>query len=185
MSQPAIFLDRDGVIIENRENYVRSWYDVEIFPQAVDALVAISQIPYLVILVTNQSAVGRGYITYENAVYINQRLLAIIRAAGGRIDAVYMCPHLPEVGCACRKPQPGLIIQAAAELNIDLSQSVIIGDALTDIQAGQAAGIGELVLVRTGRGHLQESLLPIGILPSIFIFDDLREAVFSPSLALF
>lgn len=176
MKQPAIFLDRDGVIIENCSNYVRSWADVVIFPQAVAALAAVRDCPYRIVLVTNQSAVGRGHISHATAAAINDRLLAHVRAAGGRIDAVYMCPHGPDDGCDCRKPQPGLLLRAAEELDIDLSRSVMIGDALTDVMAGQAAG-ARTVLLRTGRGGDQERLPAAAKLPPFLIFDTLADAL--------
>lgn len=176
MKQPAIFLDRDGVIIENCSNYVRSWADVAIFPQAIAALAAIHDCPYRIVLVTNQSAVGRGHITLATATAINDRLLAHVRAAGGRIDAVYMCPHGPDDGCDCRKPQPGLLLQAAEELGIDLSRSVMIGDALSDVMAGQAAGV-RAVLLRTGRGRVQERLPAAAALPPFLIYDTLADAL--------
>jgi D-glycero-D-manno-heptose 1,7-bisphosphate phosphatase len=177
MGQPAIFLDRDGVIIENRSDYVRSWADVEVFPQALEALSALSGSPYRVILVTNQSAVGRGHISAETATAINDRLLAVIHEAGGRVDAVYMCPHDPAAGCACRKPQPGLLLRAAEDLNLALEQSVMIGDALSDIRAGQAAGVRRCVLLRTGRGRVQERLPEAASLPPFVVYDSLLEAL--------
>lgn len=177
MGQPAIFLDRDGVIIENRSDYVRSWADVEVFPQALQALAALSRGPYLVVLVTNQSAVGRGHISAATAAGINDRLLEVIREAGGRVDAVYMCPHDPADGCACRKPRPGLLRRAAEELDLALERSVMIGDALTDIQAGQAAGVGRCVLLRTGRGRDQERLPEAAGLPPFTVYDDLLAAL--------
>jgi D-glycero-D-manno-heptose 1,7-bisphosphate phosphatase len=181
MRQPAIFLDRDGVIIENRGDYVRSWADVEVFPQALQALAVLSRGPYLIILVTNQSAVGRGHISAETAAGINSRLLAVIREAGGRVDAVYMCPHDPAAGCACRKPRPGLLLRAVEELELDLERSVMIGDALTDIRAGQAAGVGRCVLLRTGRGRDQERLPEAAGLPPFAVYDDLQAALDSLS----
>lgn len=176
MKQPALFLDRDGVIIENCPNYVRSWADVVIFPPAVAALAAIRDCPYRIVLVTNQSAVGRGHISLATATAINDRLLAHVRAAGGRIDAVYMCPHGPDDGCDCRKPQPGLLLRAAAELDIDLSRSVMIGDALSDVMAGQAAG-ARAVLLRTGRGGDQERLPAATELPPFLVCDTLADAL--------
>ncbi len=155
---PALFLDRDGVIIENRANYIRSWDDVEIYPQALQALAQIRHIPYKIILVTNQSVVGRGLITLARAQMINDRLISEIEKGNGRIDAVYMCPHAPHNNCACRKPQPGLLLQAAADHAIDLSRSIMIGDALTDIAAGQAAGVAHTILLRAGRGTAQAQL---------------------------
>jgi D-glycero-D-manno-heptose 1,7-bisphosphate phosphatase len=152
---PAIFLDRDGVIIENRQTYVRRWEDVEIYPQALAALVQAKSTPYKLIIVTNQSAVGRGIIPLATAWEVNNRLVETIEHAGGRIDGVFMCPHAPYENCECRKPKPGLLLQAAQHLSLDLSRSVMIGDALSDLLAGQAAGIPLTVLVRTGRGARQ------------------------------
>lgn len=152
---PALFLDRDGVMIENRANYVRSWEDVEIYPQALQALAAIHQTPFKIIVVTNQSAVGRGLISLATAEDINEQLLAIIRAAGGRIDDVLMCPHAPAADCDCRKPRPGLLRQAAARHRLDLPRSILIGDALTDLAAGQNAGLADTILLLTGRGQAQ------------------------------
>ena len=176
MKHPALFLDRDGVIIENCSNYVRSWADVAIFPQAVAALAAVRDCPYRIVLVTNQSAVGRGLISQATAEAINDRLLAHVRAAGGRIDAVYMCPHGPDDGCDCRKPLPGLLLRAAEELDIDLSRSVMIGDALSDVMAGQAAGT-RAVLLRTGRGGDQERLPGAAHLPPFLVCDTLADAL--------
>lgn len=177
MSRPAIFLDRDGVIIENRVNYVRSWADVEVFPQAVEALIGVRHSPYCIVLVTNQSAVGRGLITYEIADAINHKLMVVIREAGARVDAIYMCPHAPQEDCDCRKPLPGLLLKAAEELDLDLSNSVMVGDALTDIQAGQAAGVRQSILVRTGRGRDQEQLLSAAERSTMMVFDTLHEAL--------
>ena len=127
--KPAIFLDRDGVIIENRSTYVRSWDDVEIFPAAVEILSKMASHPYLFVLVTNQSVVGREIISLKAAQKINQRLITELNDMGCRIDGVFMCPHAPEDRCFCRKPQPGLLYQAAQSLQIDLSRSIMIGDA--------------------------------------------------------
>lgn len=150
---PGIFLDRDGVIIEYRANYVRSWEDVEIYPQALRVLKRIRSLDRQIVIITNQSAVGRGLVSLQKANDINQRLLEEIHKAGGRIDGLYLCPHTPEEGCPCRKPKPGLILQAARDLDIDLKHSILIGDNLTDLQAGQAAGIARVALVRTGLGE--------------------------------
>jgi D-glycero-D-manno-heptose 1,7-bisphosphate phosphatase len=171
---PGLFLDRDGVIIVNRSSYVCSWGDVVFYPGALTALRRIRSSPYKVILVTNQSAVGRGIISISQAEEINARVVEAIQQAGGCVEGVYMCPHTPEDGCACRKPQPGLILQAARELFLDVDQSILIGDALSDILAGQAAGIRHTILVRTGRGSRQVSLpYPPGtksftVLPDLF-----------------
>jgi D-glycero-D-manno-heptose 1,7-bisphosphate phosphatase len=152
---PAIFLDRDGVLIENRADYVRDWSQVQIIPEAILALTLPLLKKYKIVMVTNQSVVGRGLIGLETAREINQRLIELIRAQGGQMDRVYMCPHKPEDGCSCRKPLPGLLLQAARELSLDLQRSWMIGDAWTDLQAGQRADIGHSILLRTGRGPEQ------------------------------
>ncbi|MCP4426381.1 MAG: HAD family hydrolase [Chloroflexi bacterium] len=177
MLYPALFLDRDGVIIENRANYVRSWADVEIFPQAIVALARIRRSPYKIFLVTNQSAVGRGIITLETAQAINDRLVKMIEGKNGRVDAVYMCPHAPGDNCSCRKPKPGLLLQAAANHAIDLSRSIMIGDALTDLAAGKAAGVAQTILLRTGRGNVQAQLPQAAQYAPFPIYDTLTDAL--------
>jgi D-glycero-D-manno-heptose 1,7-bisphosphate phosphatase len=175
--EPAIFLDRDGVLIENRPSYVRSWEDVHIFHHALVALARISSAPYKIVLVTNQSAVGRGLISLQVAWGINKRLVSVIEGAGGRIDGVFMCPHAPQDQCACRKPKPGLLIQAARELSIDLSRSFLIGDAISDLQAGQAAGINKTVLVRTGLGAMQATSSLLNLLNPYLISENVSDAL--------
>ena len=138
---PAIFLDRDGVLIENRADYIRDWSQVVIFPDAIRALSNTDLENFKVVIVTNQSAVGRGIISLRAAQYINDELVKTIRGQNGRIDGAYLCPHDPNAGCDCRKPKPGLLLQAAKELSLDLKRSWMIGDAWTDVQAGQAAGV--------------------------------------------
>jgi histidinol-phosphate phosphatase family protein len=129
------------------------------------------------VIVTNQSAIGRGLITLSEAEAINQRLVAEIEAAGGRIDAVFMCPHAPEENCTCRKPLPGLLYQAAELISIDLKNSILIGDALSDIMAGQTAGIQKNVLVRTGRGAVQANLANTVSVEPFLVYDTLAQAL--------
>jgi D-glycero-D-manno-heptose 1,7-bisphosphate phosphatase len=174
---PAIFLDRDGVIIQNRESYVRSWKDVEFLPSSLQALKLLSQTAYKIAITTNQSAIGRGTITIEQAEAINQRIIKKITEAGGRVDGLFMCPHTPDDHCTCRKPLPGLILQAAKALSIDLPSSAMIGDALSDIQAGSAAGIETLILVKTGRGKEQLQLHQTASYPNCLITYDLLSAI--------
>lgn len=174
---PAIFLDRDGVIIENRPKHVRTWNDVEIFPQALDALARIAESPTKIIIVTNQSCIGRGLIHPDVADEINQRLVRKIKRAGGRMDGVYMCPHKPSDLCNCRKPRPGLLLEAAQAHSIDLTKSFMIGDSLSDLQAGRSAGVKQVALVRTGRGA-QEEMSPKAAQISPFpVFESLSRAL--------
>ena len=178
----AIFLDRDGVLIENRSDYVRDWSQVRIIPEAIHALSLTPARNYKIVIVTNQSAIGRGLIQPEKADEINRQLFNLIRHHGGQVDGVYVCPHKPDDGCFCRKPKPGLLLQAANELSLDLQRSWMIGDAWSDVQAGQRAGVLQNIILKTGRGT--EQLLgprPEEIAASL-IFDNLPlafDAIFS------
>ena len=174
---PAIFLDRDGVIIENRSDYVLSWDDVHFYPQALTALEMVKHSPYKIIIVTNQSAVAKGLISIEAGFEINRRIHDEITRNGGRIDGIYMCPHQAEDGCDCRKPKPGLIYQASGDLDIDLHHSIMIGDALSDIQAGMAAGINKNILLLTGRGQQQSKLPGAAFLQPFTVHQNLQEAI--------
>jgi len=172
----AVFLDRDGVINENREDYVKSWDEVRFLPCALEALAQLASLPFLIVLTTNQSPIGRGILTAEEVEAINQRLVAEIEAHGGRVDGVYTCPHHPDEGCGCRKPQPGLLYQAAQDLGLDLGRSYLVGDALSDIQAALAAGCRP-ILVLTGRGREQQPLLEAHGFDPFPVVRDLTEAI--------
>jgi D-glycero-D-manno-heptose 1,7-bisphosphate phosphatase len=175
--RPAIFLDRDGVIIENRANYVRSWDDVAFIPPALRALAWAKQSPYLFIIVTNQSFVGRGLATLHQAEEINRLVVNEIVRNDGRIDGVYMCPHAPRDRCSCRKPKPGLLLQAAQDHSLDLSRSFMVGDALSDLKAAEAAGVNNRVLVLTGRGTEQTALPEAVTLKPFLTCQSLEEAL--------
>lgn len=177
MATPAIFLDRDGVIIENRANYVRDWSDVTFIGSAMEAMVTLARLSLPIIIVTNQSAVGRGIITKSVAEEINQQLVKAIEKFGGRVNAVFMCPHSPKDHCNCRKPEPGLLFQASRDLDITLSRSILVGDALTDIEAGRNAGVGRTALVLTGRGKAQLNLPEAASLKPFEVFSDLKALV--------
>jgi D-glycero-D-manno-heptose 1,7-bisphosphate phosphatase len=174
---PAIFLDRDGILIENCSNYVRDWSQVKIFPEAINALSLPFVKKYKIVIITNQSVVGRGLITLQTAKDINDRLVNLINRQGGQVDGVYICPHKPDDGCKCRKPKPGLFFQAAEELSLDLKRSWMIGDAWSDIQAGQAAGLRQMILVKTGRGAEQLLQPRPDDLSNYLILDDLPQAM--------
>jgi D-glycero-D-manno-heptose 1,7-bisphosphate phosphatase len=173
----ALFLDRDGVIIENRDHYVRTWADVSFYPQALRALASIAGLDLKIVVVTNQSAVGRGIISLEQAEALNEGILDEIRQAGGRVDGLYMCPHAPADDCDCRKPMPGMFHLAHEDLDIDLDRAVMVGDAYTDLQAAQAAGVPHLVMVRTGRGLAQEKVALEAGARDFLAFETLEEAI--------
>jgi D-glycero-D-manno-heptose 1,7-bisphosphate phosphatase len=171
----AIFLDRDGVLIENQPGYVRSWADVQVLPGVPQALEMLRLEGFVLLVVSNQSVVGRGLMSLETMQMLNRQIEAELLRLGGGVDASYLCPHAPNEGCACRKPQPGLLLQAAQDWQVDLQQSFLIGDALTDLQAGRAAGARPL-LVRSGRGAAQERLLDPQEWSDLAIFDNLADA---------
>ncbi len=155
----AVFLDRDGVIIENRADHVKCWSEVRFFAGSREAMKRLAASPRAIVIVSNQAVVGRGLLDEEVAWQLQRQIEAEIVAGGGRIDASYLCPHHPQAGCVCRKPAPGMLLQAARDLDLDLPRSWLIGDALSDLEAARAAGVRG-ILVRTGRGAEQQKLLP-------------------------
>ena len=173
----AIFLDRDGVLIENRSDYVLNWSQVRVLPEAIHALSVAAIRDYKIVIVTNQSAVGRGLISLETAADINNRLVSLIHHHGGHVDAVYMCPHKPEEDCPCRKPKPGLLLRAAQELSLDLQRSWMIGDAWSDVWAGHSAGVRQSILLTTGRGREQLLEFPPENPADCLICDTLPNAI--------
>jgi D-glycero-D-manno-heptose 1,7-bisphosphate phosphatase len=176
MSKAAVFLDRDGVINRDRPDYVRSWDEFEFLPGVLEAFRILASRPLKIVVVSNQSCIGRGLVGRETVEEIHARMMEAVRKGGGRIDAVYYCPHRPDEDCPCRKPRPGLILRAARELDIDLAASWLIGDDLKDLDAAEAAGVRP-VLVRTGHGtDLPETRLARLPFP-IDAYDGLLEAV--------
>jgi D-glycero-D-manno-heptose 1,7-bisphosphate phosphatase len=150
--QPAVFLDRDGVINENvGGDYVRSWEGFRFLPGALKAIERLTRAGYPIVVVSNQQGIGKGLMDSAAVDAIHERMLAAIRATGGDVTAVLYCPHLATDECECRKPKPGLLTRAADELGLDLAQSVFVGDAASDVAAARAAGCRP-VLVLTGRG---------------------------------
>jgi D-glycero-D-manno-heptose 1,7-bisphosphate phosphatase len=174
----AVFLDRDGVINENLDgSYVHVWDDFRFLPGAVASIAALNRAGYPVVVITNQSGIGRGYMTEAALQEIHARMIAEVQAGGGHIDAVLYCPHAPQVGCDCRKPQPGMLHRAAADLGLALTQSYFVGDHLTDVQAGLAAGCRS-ILVLSGRGpSVRAQLAADARYADVPVVDDLPAAV--------
>jgi len=134
----ALLLDRDGTLIVD-VGYPRDPAQVELLPGAAEALRAL-QASWALVIVSNQSGLGRGLITEAEARAVHDRVIARFAAAGVAFAGAYYCPHAPGAGCACRKPAPGLVLDAARELGLDLARSVMIGDKASDAAAGRAAG---------------------------------------------
>jgi len=142
----AVFVDRDGTLNEDH-GYVTSPEQLVLFPGVPKALARLNDLGVRVILVTNQSAIGRGFITAHDLHLIHGRLAKLLAADGGIIDAVYYCPHVPSEGCACRKPNIEMIQQASEHFSLDLSQCYFVGDKCSDLEAAHNAGVsGVLVL---------------------------------------
>ena len=140
MSRIAIFLDRDGVVNQERKDYVKSISEFKIFESVPSAINLLKKNGFLIILVTNQSAINRGLITTDILNEIHDYLQDYLSKYNATIDAIYFCPHKPDENCDCRKPKPGLILKAAKELDIDLTQSWFIGDSQSDIDAAKIVG---------------------------------------------
>lgn len=164
----TIFIDRDGVINENRSDYVKSWEEYRFLPGAREAIAQLTRAGHRVIVCSNQAAIARGLVTVETVEEIHRRMIAEIAEVGGAIEKVYYCPHAKDGNCYCRKPRPGMLLRARDELGVDLSDAVFIGDSMTDVCAGLAAGVRP-ILVLTGLGveqfrdHYREASGPFHI----------------------
>jgi D-glycero-D-manno-heptose 1,7-bisphosphate phosphatase len=145
-----VLLDRDGTIIIERE-YLSDPQQVELVPGASETLRRLRQIGLGLAVITNQSGVGRGYCDAGRVALVHERMCALLAAEGAHLDGIYVCPHTPEDGCSCRKPNPGLAEMAAKDLGFDLGAVFVIGDKRSDIEMGQRLG-ATTILVRTGYG---------------------------------
>jgi D-glycero-D-manno-heptose 1,7-bisphosphate phosphatase len=153
----TIFLDRDGVINENRADYVKSWSEFSFLPGSKEAIANLTKAGHCIVVCTNQAAIAKGIISRDTVEEIHVRMVAEIAEAGGRVERVYYCPHSKNENCFCRKPRPGMLLCARDELGIDMTDAIFIGDAMSDINAALAAGVHPiLVLTGLGMQHLGE-----------------------------
>jgi len=173
----TVFLDRDGTINVEKD-YLYQIKDFEFIDGVVDAIRGLNEVGYFVVVVSNQSGVARGYYTEEDVELLHRHIAGLLEKNGARVDAWLFCPHHPEgrgrysLQCDCRKPLPGMLIEAARRYDIDLGASIMIGDKLADIDAGISAGC-RTILVRTGYGAEHERLVS----SSTDVYDDLPAAV--------
>jgi len=166
----AVFLDRDGTIIEDT-NYLNSPTKIKFLPGAIDAIRKINQSGFKTVIISNQAGVAKGKITPDELVLVDEAFIETISKEKGRIDAGYYCPHHPDFGsdCDCRKPKPGMILKAAKDYQIDLKQSYMIGDKDIDVECGQNAGTKSIRIL--SNYELSSSLKPD------YFAKDLKEAV--------
>lgn len=172
--RPAVFLDRDGTLIEEA-GYLDRLEQLAFFPWAIDAVRLLNRAGYAVVIITNQSGVGRGMYEEQFVRTTHEVIAQRLGEGGAQVDAFYYCPHHPEatveryrVACDCRKPGSGMLVRAAAELRLDLARSFSVGDKWTDVQAGQAAG-ARGILVRTGYGRSSEASPIPGVEPAAVV----------------
>ncbi len=153
--RPAVFLDRDGTINEEM-GYINHLSRFRLLPEAAPAIRRLNQAGVPVVVITNQSGAARGYFPASLVDEVHGLMHRLLAQAGARLDAVYACLHAPDAGCPCRKPKPGLILQAAEDLGLDLSRSYLVGDRYMDIQTAANAGLqGILVLTGYGLGEYE------------------------------
>jgi D-glycero-D-manno-heptose 1,7-bisphosphate phosphatase len=157
----AVFLDRDGTVIEEVE-YLATPDEVRLIPGAADAIARLNALEVPVVVVTNQAGVARGFFPESRVAEVHARLDRLLADRSAHVDRYYVCPHHPREGvapyrreCDCRKPRPGLLLRAAADLRLDLASSCLVGDKLSDLEAGASAGC-HTILVRTGYGARHE-----------------------------
>ncbi len=170
--RPFVVLDRDGTLIVHRP-YLSHPDQVELIPGAAAALHLLRARGHGLVLVTNQSGVGRGYLDQAQLARIHARVCSLLAIGGAHLDGIYFCPHTPDDGCLCRKPQPGLLQRAAAELGFAPAESIVVGDNACDIELGQRVG-ATTILVRTGYGA---QVAAQGLVQPDHVAADIRQAV--------
>ncbi len=168
-----IVLDRDGVINEDSPAYIKSPEEWRAIPGSMKAIAKLKRHDYLVVVATNQSGIARGLFTLETLGIIHQKMLAEVSEAGGQLDGIFVCPHAPEDMCGCRKPKPGLLLQAVNKFNIKSDEILMIGDAARDILAAKNCG-AKAIFIKTA--HKLNDLL-VAEKEGIPIYNNLAEAV--------
>lgn len=171
MASKVVVLDRDGVINEDRANYVTSLEEFSFIPGSLEAMVTLSQNGWRIFIMTNQAGIGKGVVSMANLTAIHQHIYTSVQQKGGQVEAILFCPHTDADACECRKPKPGMLLQLQNRLGLASLQGVIlVGDSLRDLQAAQAAGC-QMHLVRTGHG--EETLLQEGVPVATMVHRDL------------
>lgn len=179
----AVFLDRDGCV-NVEDGHIRSIEQFRLYPDTLESIRKLNRAGFLIVIITNQSGVARGFMTEEFVRQVHKLMLGWFDEAGVHVDAVEYCPHHPDgavekysIKCDCRKPEPGMLNRAAARLDIDFSRSYIVGDKLSDIALGPVTG-AKAIMVKTGFGEREAGKIDNGDHPAPdFIADGIKDAV--------
>ena len=172
----VIILDRDGVINHDSDAYIKSVEEWIPVAGSLEAIARLNHSGYTVVVASNQSGLARGYFTIETLMAIHKKIDEELLKIGGKVDAIFYCPHGPDDACNCRKPKPGMLLEIGQRFNVPLKDVVFIGDSISDIKAASNAS-AKPVLVRTGKGIKAEKILLAEGNKSVPIFDDLAAAV--------
>jgi len=165
-----IVLDRDGVINHDSEAFIKSPDEWRPVPGSLEAIARLNQAGFRVVVATNQSGVGRGLLDFATLTAIHDKMYRALAHAGGRIDAIFFCPHTADSRCECRKPKPGMLREIGVRFNVDMSGVACVGDGLRDLQAAESVG-AQPMLVLTGKG--EKTLREGGFPRNTVIFPDL------------
>lgn len=174
----VIILDRDGVINHDSDAYIKSAEEWRPIEGSLEAIARLNHRGYTVAVASNQSGLARGYFNIEALTAMHKKMDDKLAKIGGRVDAIFYCPHAPKDGCSCRKPKPGMLLEIGQRFNVSLKDVIFIGDSVTDIKAASNAH-AKAMLVRTGKGLKAEKILQIEGGKPVPVFDDLASAVTS------
>lgn len=169
-----VILDRDGVINQDSDDYIKSPQEYVPLPGSLEAIARLNRADYTVAVATNQSGIGRGLYDQQTLEQIHAKLAGLLAEVGGHVDGIFYCPHTPDDQCDCRKPAPGLLQQISEHFGMPLTGVPLVGDALRDLQAARAVGASP-ILVRTGKG--MRTLEKGEELEDVPVYDDLAAAV--------
>ena len=171
-----ISLDRDGVINEDSDDYIKSPDEWIPIPGSLDAIARLNHAGYSVAIATNQSGIARGYFSLEALAAMSVKMNNMLSTSGGRIDAIFFCPHGPKDDCDCRKPKPGMLTEIGNRFQTGLGEVLFVGDNTNDVKAAQAAG-AKPVIVRTGKGKQTADIFAENDINNIPVYDDLSGVV--------
>jgi D-glycero-D-manno-heptose 1,7-bisphosphate phosphatase len=176
MISKLVILDRDGVINHDSDEYIKNvdeWLPID---GSLEAIARLNHEGYTVVVASNQSGLARGFFNIEALTAIHKKMDDMLEQLGGRVDAIFYCPHGPDDNCTCRKPKPGMLLEIGQRFNISLKDAIFIGDSVRDVEAAQHAS-ARAILVRTGKGKKAEQILKSNNTSDVPVYDDLAAAV--------